>query len=109
MIWERLGLHLAGFGGGFGRHLKLLGPLGSILEVFFSCLYLGCSSKVVLEASGVDFGLILEGLERLEGGFGEGLGRIFACFGLFWLALAALAACAFRSIATQVVCPVYTP
>ena len=25
-----------------------------------------------------------------------------ACFGLFWLALAALAACAFRSIATQV-------
>ena len=25
-----------------------------------------------------------------------------ACFGLFWLALAALPACAFRSIATQV-------
>ena len=25
-----------------------------------------------------------------------------ACFGLFWLALAALAACAFRSIAAQV-------
>ena len=27
---------------------------------------------------------------------------VLACFGLFWLALAALAACAFRSIATQV-------
>ena len=43
---------------------------------------------MVLEASGIDFGLILEGLERLEGGFGEGLGRILACFGLFWLVLA---------------------
>ena len=35
---------------------------------------------MVLEASGIDFGLILEGLERLEGGFGEGLGRILEVF-----------------------------
>ena len=74
MIWERLGLHLAGFGGGFGRHLKLLGPLGSILEIFFSCLYLQWSSKVVLEASGLDFGSILGCFGKILGGFGRGFG-----------------------------------
>ena len=37
---------------------RLLGPLGSSLELFFSCLYSQWSSKVVLEASGLDFGSI---------------------------------------------------
>ena len=34
---------------------------------------------------------------------------VLACFGFFWLALAALAACAFRSIATQVYGGVLAP
>ena len=72
-IWEGLGEVLGGI-------WRLLGPLGSFLELFFSCLYLQWSSKVVLEASGLDFGSILEGLGRILGRFGEGLGRDFDAF-----------------------------
>ena len=64
---------------------SLLGPLGSFLELFFSCLYLEWSSKVVLEASGLDFGSILEGLGSILGGFWEGVG---SDFGGFWVILA---------------------
>ena len=53
----------------------------------------------LLDRFGVDLGVFGEGFGRVLGGF---LGASFACCGLLWLALAALAACAFRSIATQV-------
>ena len=76
-IWEGLGEVLGGI-------WRLLGPLGSFLELFFSCLYLGWSSKVVLEASGLDFGSIFGCLERILGGFGEGFGRDVRGF---WLIL----------------------
>ena len=84
--------HLEGsgapFGKGLGRGLggvwSLWGPLESFSNVVFSCLYLGWSSKVVLEASGFDFVSILRGLERILGGFGEGFGRDVRGF---WLIL----------------------
>ena len=63
-IWEGLGEVLGGI-------WRLLGPLGSSLELFFSCLYLQWSSKVVLEASGLDFGSILGCFGRILEGFGE--------------------------------------
>ena len=64
-----------------------MGPFGSFLELFFSCLYLQWSSKVVLEASGLDFGSILEGLGRILGGFGEGFG---GGLGVVWRVLVSL-------------------
>ena len=83
-LWE-------GFGEVLGGIWRLLGPLGSFLELFFACLYLEWSSKVVLEASGMDFGSILEGLGGIFGRFWEGVGSdfggfwvILACSGLFW-------------------------
>ena len=64
-----------------------MGPLGSYLEVFFSCLYLQWSSKVVLEASGLDFGSILNAFCEVWGGSGrpgtiknDGLCRVMAGF-----------------------------
>ena len=79
-VWEGLGEVLGGI-------CRLLGPLGSSLELFFSCLYLQWSSKVVLEASGLDFGSIVEGLGRILGRFGEVLGGILTHFREFWLFL----------------------
>ena len=74
---------------------SLLGPLGLFRGLFFSCLYLEWSSKVLLEASGLDFGSILIGFGRILGGFGEGFGKgfgknlrafwvILGLCGLFW-------------------------
>ena len=37
MIWERLGFHLGGFGGGFGRHLE---ALGASWVVFLRCFFM---------------------------------------------------------------------
>jgi len=71
---------LGGFGRGFGRDLEALGASWVVFGAFFSCLYLQWSSKVVLEASGLDFGSILEGLGRILGRFGEGFGRDFDAF-----------------------------
>ena len=53
---------------------RLWGSLRAFLGVIFSCLYLGWSSKGLLEASGLDFGSILGDLEGILGGFGEGFG-----------------------------------
>ena len=63
--------------GGVWQHWRALRPF---LGVIFSCLYLGWSSKGLLEASGLDFDRILGGLEGILGGFGEGFGRDFAGF-----------------------------
>ena len=68
-IWEGLGEVLGGI-------WSLLEPLGVFWGLFFSCLYLEWSSKVLLKASGLDFGSILVGLGRILGGFGEDLGGI---------------------------------
>ena len=77
------------FGRGLGRVLgevwRLWRPRGSFFDIIFSCLYLGWSSKVVLEASGLDFGSILGCFGRILGGFGEGLGGNVRGF---WLILA---------------------
>ena len=75
-IWEGLGEVLGGI-------WRLLGPLGSFLEAFFSCWYLEWFSKVVLEASGLDFGSILQGLGWILGRFGEGFGQDFEGFSAF--------------------------
>ena len=66
-----MGKILGGFGRDFERDLESLGPLGSFLELFFSCLCLEWSSKGLLEASGLDFGSILRGFGWVLGGFGE--------------------------------------
>ena len=66
-----------GFWKGFGRDLD---PLGLFLGLLFSCLYLEWSSKVLLEASGLDLGSILKGLGGILGGFGMGFGESFGGF-----------------------------
>ena len=57
------------FGRGFGRRFEPLGDSGPFFWHFFSCLYLEWSSKVLLEASGLDLGSISRGLGRILGGF----------------------------------------
>ena len=69
--------------GGVWQHWRALRPF---FGVIFSCLYLGWSSKGLLEASGLDFDRILGGLEGILGGFGEGFGRDLVGFGLLLLA-----------------------
>ena len=77
-IWEGLGEIL-------GRIWSLLGPLGSFLELFFSCLCLEWSSKGLLEASGLHFGSNLGGFGRVLGGFGEDFEGFWDGFwGEFW-------------------------
>ena len=91
-IWEGLGLHLGRGWGSFWEGFGGFGALlGSFFGVVFSCLHLGWSSKGVLEASGLDFGSILEGLEGILGGFGMGFGSPWlslALLGLPWLSSA---------------------
>ena len=62
---------------GFGKDLEALGASGTASGHFSACLYLEWFSKVLLEASGLDFGSILKGLGRILGGFGIGFGRDF--------------------------------
>ena len=73
---------MGGFGGGFGMDLE---PLGLFWGVFFSCLHLEWSSKVLLEASGLDFGSILMGLGRILGGLWNYFGICFymICMSVF--------------------------
>ena len=65
---------MGGFGAGFGKDWRLLGLLGLFFGFIFSCLYLDWSSKVPLEASGLDLGSILRGLGDFGMGFGESFG-----------------------------------
>ena len=80
-IWEGLGEVLGGV-------WRLLGLFGLFWRLFFSCLYLEWSSKVLLEPSGLDFGSILMDFGRILGSFGrvlgEGLGGICEHSGWFW-------------------------
>ena len=95
----------ARFGRGLGRVLggfwRLWGALRPFFGVIFSCLYLGWSSIGLLEASGLDFGSILGGLEGILEGFGMGFGSPWlslALLGLPWLSSVVLGS-ACRSLA----------
>ena len=59
--------------------------------LFFGCLYLDWSSKVLLEASGLGLGSILQGggtdFGRVLDGFWEGIWSIPGDSGLFWMIL----------------------
>ena len=68
-IWEALGEV-------FGRDLDPLGASWAVVGLFFSCLYLEWSSKVLLEPSGLDFGSILMDFGKILGWSREGLGGI---------------------------------
>ena len=78
LIWERLGLHLGGLGGGFGRDSgSLLGPLGLFLGLFFhACIWTG-----VQKCSWRHLGKILARFGRVWEGFWEGFGRVLARLG----------------------------
>ena len=77
LIRGRLGLHLGGFGGSFGKGLEALGAFWVVLEAPFSCLYLQWSSEMLLEPSGLDFGSILMDLGRILGGFWKDFGKVW--------------------------------
>ena len=68
-----------------------MGSLGPFWGSFFACLFLEWSSKVLLEASGVDLGSILRGLARILEGFRKKFGRVLGAFwdnsGWFWAVL----------------------
>ena len=81
-IWEGLGLHLGGFGDGFGRHLEALGASWVVFGGHFLMLVFGMVFKSALgglwarfwidvRGLGVDFGSILRGLGEVWGEFGE--------------------------------------
>ena len=71
-----LGFTWEGFGEVLERFWSFLGPLGLFWALFFSCLYLKWSLKVLLEASGLDFRSILKGLGRILGGVWEVFGKV---------------------------------
>ena len=69
LIWERLGLHLGGFGEGFGRDLEPLGTSWGVLGAFFFMLVLRMVFKSVLEGFWAGFWFDF-------GGFGKNFGRV---------------------------------
>jgi len=75
-IWERLGLHLGGFGGGFGRGLEALGASWVVLEALIFMLVFGMVFKSALGgfwgASWFDFEGFAMDLGRVLGGVWEG-------------------------------------
>ena len=84
-IWERLGLHLGGFGGGFGRDLEALGVSWVVFGALFLMLVFGVVFKHAL--GGILAGLWLD-LRGLGQGFGRVLGGIFKHSGGFWAIVA---------------------
>ena len=123
-IWERLGLHLGGFGGGFGRDLEALGASWVVFGALFLMLVLGVVFQHalgdILAGLWLDFNGLGKGFGRVLGGFWAEFPSILGDSGLLWFflgywgvfhrflfflvwrAVAVLAACAFRSIAAQV-------
>ena len=79
-FWGILGLTWEGFGKVLGGFWSLLGPLGLFWALFFSCLYLEWSSKVLLEPSGLDFGSILMDFGRIWAGFWKDFGKAWEEF-----------------------------
>ena len=60
-----------GLGRVWGGVWSLCGALRPFFGVIFSCLYMEWSSIGLLEASGLDFGSILGGLEGILEGWGR--------------------------------------
>ena len=77
LIWGRLGLHLAGFGGGFGKGLEALGAFGVVLETLFFMLVCGVVFKSALGAVWLGFWFDFNG-------FWEDFGRVLEGFGRVW-------------------------
>ena len=75
--WKGLELFL---GGVLGEVWRLWRPRGSIFGIVFSCLYLGWTSKALLEGSGLDFASILGGLGGILGGIWPGFDSDFKGF-----------------------------
>ena len=75
-FWGVLGFTWEAFGKVLGGFWSLLGPLGLFWALFFSCLYLEWSLKVLLEASGLDFSWISKGLGRKLEGVWEVFGKV---------------------------------
>ena len=92
LIWGRLGLHLGGFGGGFGRDLELLEASWAASEALF-CVHIFVGVfKNALGGSWIGFFLDFEGFGkdfgRLLGNFWEALGGVFQHSGCFWAIMA---------------------
>ena len=81
VIWDRLGLHLGGFGRGLGRDLEPLGASWVVLGSPFFTLVFGVVVKSALGGTSaglwLDFQGFGEDFGRVWGGFWEGLGGIF--------------------------------
>ena len=60
MIWDRLGLHLGGFGGGFGRHLEAFGASWVVFGGLFFMLVFAMVFKSGLGGFWVGFWLHFE-------------------------------------------------
>ena len=82
--WAPFGRVWGKFWEGFGGSWGFLGCFGSS---FFSCLYLEWFSKVLLEASGLDFGPILMDFGGILGRFWKVLGRFGRNLRAFWVIL----------------------
>ena len=80
LIWERLGLHLGGFGGSFGKGLEALGAFWVVLEALFFMLVCGVVFKSALGAVWLgfwfDFNGFWEDFGKVLGTLWEGLGGI---------------------------------
>ena len=74
LIWGRLGLHLGGFGGGFGKGLEALGAFWVVLEALFFMLVF----RVVFISA---LGAVWLGSWFDFNGFGEDFGRVLGGFG----------------------------
>ena len=76
LIWERLGLHLGGFGRGFGRDLETLGASWVVFGSLFFMLVFAMVFKSGLGGFWVGFWLDFKGVGKdfgkVWGGFWEG-------------------------------------
>ena len=88
VIWDRLGLHLGGFGRGLGRDLEPLGASWVVFGALFSMLVFGMVVKSALGGHWVgfwvDFGGSWAAFGRVGAGFGEGFGVSWGLLGRFW-------------------------
>ena len=87
-IWERLGLHLGRFGGGFERDLETLGASWVVFGTFFFMIVFGTVFKIGLGGFWTGFWLDFKGVGRDFGkvweGFWKRFCRTLGDSGLFW-------------------------